>query len=67
MSEGRRWCYVSSVSGDVTGWVAGDFLREGSAPGVATHLPTPVPQAPAGQPPRRSRRCLARPMTRPEA
>ncbi|AHM02883.1 putative hypothetical Gifsy-1 prophage protein [Roseibacterium elongatum DSM 19469] len=46
MSEGRRWCYVSSVSGDVTGWVAGDFLREGSAPGVATHLPTPVPQAP---------------------
>lgn len=46
MSEGRRWCYVSSVSGDVTGWVAGEFLREGSAPGVATHLPTPVPQFP---------------------
>ena len=50
MSEGRRWCYIKSVSGDVTGWVAGDFLREGSAPGVATHLPAavgemPVPQA----------------------
>lgn len=50
MSEGRRWCYISSVSGAVTGWVAGDFLREGSAPGVATHLPAavgemPVPQA----------------------
>jgi uncharacterized protein YraI len=42
MSEGRRWCYISSVAGDVTGWVAGDFLREGSAPGVATHLPMPV-------------------------
>jgi uncharacterized protein YraI len=47
MSEGRRWCYVSSVSGDVTGWVAGDFLAEGRAPGVATHLPTPAPEAPA--------------------
>ncbi|GAA5068149.1 SH3 domain-containing protein [Roseibacterium beibuensis] len=46
MSEGRRWCYVSSVSGDATGWVAGDFLREGAAPGVASHLPSPVPQAP---------------------
>jgi uncharacterized protein YraI len=49
MSEGRRWCYVSSVAGDVTGWVAGDFLIEGSAPGVATHVPTPVPQAPSGR------------------
>lgn len=46
MSDGRRWCYVSSVAGDVTGWVAGDFLIEGSAPGVAAHLPTPVPQFP---------------------
>lgn len=46
MSEGRRWCYVSSVSGDVTGWVAGDYLTEGSAPGVATHLPSPAPMIP---------------------
>ena len=49
MSEGRRWCYVSSISGDVTGWVAGDFLREGSAPGVATHLPLPVGAMPVPQ------------------
>jgi hypothetical protein len=46
MSEGRRWCYVASVSGDVTGWVAGDYLTEGSAPGVATHLPSPAPMIP---------------------
>lgn len=45
MSEGRRWCYVSSVSGDVVGWVAGDFLVEGSAPGIATHLPAVPPRS----------------------
>jgi hypothetical protein len=49
MSEGRRWCYVTSVAGDVTGWVAGDFLREGSAPGLATHLPAVVPEMPVPQ------------------
>ncbi|MGP1358794.1 hypothetical protein [Roseicyclus sp.] len=51
MSEGARWCYVASVAGDVTGWVAGDYLVEGSAPGVATHLPAPVAQAPVAPPP----------------
>ena len=45
MIEGRRWCYVSSVSGDVVGWVAGDFLVEGSAPGIATHLPSIPPRS----------------------
>jgi len=49
MNENRRWCYVGSVAGDVTGWVAGDYLMEGSAPGVATHLPSPPPMIPAGQ------------------
>jgi hypothetical protein len=49
MSDGRRWCYVSSIAGDVTGWVAGDFLREGSAPGMATHLPLPVGAMPVPQ------------------
>jgi hypothetical protein len=50
MNEGRRWCYVSSVSGDVVGWVAGDFLVEGSAPGVATHLPVVPPRSAAPTP-----------------
>ncbi len=35
MNEGRRWCRVEST-GDVSisGWAAGDFLREGSRPGA---------------------------------
>jgi uncharacterized protein YraI len=49
ISETRRWCYVSSVAGDVTGWVAGDFLSEGRAPAVASHLPAPVPTPPVTQ------------------
>lgn len=43
MVEGDRWCFVTSVSGHVEGWVAGDFLIEGSAPGVASSTPTPPP------------------------
>jgi uncharacterized protein YraI len=46
MNENRRWCYVSSVAGDLTGWVAGTYLTEGSAPGTATHLPSPPPMIP---------------------
>lgn len=46
LSGGERWCFVSSVTGDVRGWVAGAFLVEGSDPGVAVHLPEPVPAEP---------------------
>lgn len=34
MSGGSRWCKVRSTTGmDVTGWVAGRYLRESAAPG----------------------------------
>lgn len=45
MVSGERWCSVTSVAGNVTGWVAGTFLSEGSAPGVASHVLAPAPQA----------------------
>lgn len=32
MVDGRRWCKVETGSGR-SGWVAGDYLREGAAPG----------------------------------
>lgn len=33
MNEGRRWCRVETVKGAaISGWAAGDFLREGSQP-----------------------------------
>ncbi|KEO51622.1 SH3 domain-containing protein [Thioclava pacifica] len=32
MAGGQRWCKVAATEGDLTGWVAGRFLREGSAP-----------------------------------
>ncbi|MBF9030572.1 hypothetical protein HKCCE3408_09205 [Rhodobacterales bacterium HKCCE3408] len=47
MSDGERWCFVSSVSGHATGWVAGEFLVEGSAPGIARHIPAPPVASPA--------------------
>jgi hypothetical protein len=35
MAEGRRWCRVQTVSGrDVSGWTAGDSLRESSYTGA---------------------------------
>ena len=34
MSGGSRWCRIRSTTGmDVTGWVAGRYLRESAAPG----------------------------------
>jgi hypothetical protein len=42
MAEGRRWCRVSTPEPGVAGWVAGDFLIEGSAV-VATPLPDMAP------------------------
>lgn len=33
--DGRRWCKAETTGG-LTGWVAGDYLREGSAPGSTT-------------------------------
>ena len=41
MVDGNRWCFVASVSGNVQGWVAGQYLIEGSAPGIASATPTP--------------------------
>jgi hypothetical protein len=35
MAEGRRWCEIAAPDGDLAGWVAGDFLVEGVAPGTA--------------------------------
>ncbi|AQS48818.1 hypothetical protein BMG03_14225 [Thioclava nitratireducens] len=32
MAEGQRWCQVAATEGSLTGWVAGRYLREGSAP-----------------------------------
>ena len=32
MAEGRRWCSVETPDGSVSGWAAGDFLIEGTAP-----------------------------------
>ncbi len=46
LNGGERWCYISSITGDVRGWVAGAFLVEGGEPGVAVHLPEPVPAEP---------------------
>jgi hypothetical protein len=45
MAEGRRWCQVTPIDSQLTGWVAGDYLVEASG-GMATQLPsmTPVPQ-----------------------
>jgi uncharacterized protein YraI len=40
MSEGRRWCQVSQLGGGVTGWAAGQYLREAAAP--TTTAPPPA-------------------------
>ncbi|MCC1480780.1 SH3 domain-containing protein [Roseibaca sp. Y0-43] len=32
MNEGRRWCEVAQMGGGVTGWAAGEYLREAAAP-----------------------------------
>lgn len=46
MNGPDRWCYVSSVSGDVVGWVAGSFLVEGATPTGGIALPeAPQPAA----------------------
>lgn len=39
MSEGRRWCQVRQVGGGVTGWAAGQYLREAAAPSGAASAP----------------------------
>lgn len=39
MSEGRRWCQVRQVGGGVTGWAAGEYLREASAPSAVAPPP----------------------------
>jgi len=31
-TEGRRWCQVATPGDALTGWAAGDYLREGAAP-----------------------------------
>lgn len=47
MSEGRRWCNVATLSDpSVEGWVAGDYLIEGSGVGTATQLPDMIPVQP---------------------
>ncbi|MGA9252111.1 MAG: SH3 domain-containing protein [Roseobacter sp.] len=44
MAEGRRWCRVATLSDPgFEGWVAGDFLVEGSGQGAATQLPDMIP------------------------
>ncbi len=44
MAEGGRWCRVATLSDPgFEGWVAGDFLVEGSGEGVAMHLPDMIP------------------------
>ena len=44
MAEGRRWCRVATLSDPgFEGWVAGDFLVEGSGDGAATQLPDVIP------------------------
>lgn len=43
MSEGRRWCEVAQVGGSITGWAAGEYLREAAPPSQAT-----VPSAGSG-------------------
>ncbi|WP_245749426.1 SH3 domain-containing protein [Gemmobacter aquatilis] len=48
MEGGGRWCQVSTSYG--TGWVAGRFLRESSAPGANIAPPAPLPAAKPGQP-----------------
>ena len=48
MVEARRWCRVATLSDPgFDGWVAGDFLIEGSGEGAATQLPDLIP-VPAG-------------------
>lgn len=42
MAEGRRWCQVETPDGILTGWVAGDFLVEGSGEST-TQLPSMTP------------------------
>lgn len=32
MNEGRKWCQIRQVDGDIAGWAAGEFLREAAAP-----------------------------------
>lgn len=63
MGEGRRWCYVSSVSGALTGWVAGDFIVEGAAPVAASHIPAPMRMEPAEDPRATQRPAVAYDMT----
>lgn len=46
MAEGRRWCQVATPDGSLTGWVAGDYLAEGSVE-AATQLPGMTPVASA--------------------
>lgn len=43
MNEGRRWCQVSQLGGGVTGWAAGEYLREAAGPS-----PTAPPPANSG-------------------
>ncbi len=47
MREGRRWCRVATPEPSVEGWVAGDFLVEGSDQ-TATQLPDMAPVGSAG-------------------
>lgn len=51
-SGAGRWCRIRSTEGiDVTGWVAGRFLREAGAPRPpATRPPAPPPDNSAGGP-----------------
>lgn len=50
VNEGRSWCHVRSVSGAVSGWAAGEFLKAGMAPGLATHVTAPTPEPAATGP-----------------
>jgi hypothetical protein len=46
MAEGRRWCQVETLGRPrITGWAAGDFLRESAygGPGTAVQLPETAP------------------------
>lgn len=45
-NEGRRWCRVATLADPgFEGWMAGEFLVEGSGPGMAVQLPDNMPVA----------------------
>lgn len=47
MAEGMRWCQVSTPEPSLTGWVAGEYLVEGSSE-IATQLPSMAPVGAGG-------------------